>query len=243
MEIFVSHLLHRQSPKPDLAQGGFRVRRSALDQALCLHELIQIHRLRHRSDPIMAFLDIKAAYDTIDRQIIWQRLHDHGTPAALTTLLQNLALPPHHRCPTGSVLSPTLYSIYIDTLPKELRPAATRRTATVDDPPTPINALLSADDVALFGTAEEIANMLQRAEQHSFRLGYRWSSSKCAIVNEKDHNLYLYGELLPNVDHFVYLGVPFGPKGMDPAQLISLRSPKTTTAMQVLTPLVYNALG
>lgn len=90
MEIFVSHPLHRQSPKPDLAQGGFRVRRSALDQALCLHELIQIHRLRHRSDPIMAFLDIKAAYDTVDRQIIWQRLHDHGTPAALTTLLQNL---------------------------------------------------------------------------------------------------------------------------------------------------------
>jgi hypothetical protein len=259
MEKCISHLLHRESPKPDLAQGGFRIRRSALDQALCLHELIQIHRLRHRSDPVLAFLDIKAAYDTVDREIIWQRLYDHGTPAALTTLLQNMfddvsitvvgnnyVSEPFH--PTtgvlqGSVLSPNLYSIYIDTLPKELRSASTRRTATVDDPPTPINALLFADDVALFGTAEEVTTMLRRAEQHSYRLGYRWSPSKCAIVNGEDHNLYLYGELLPNADHFVYLGVPFGPKGMDPEQLISLRSPKATTAMQVLKSLGVQGSG
>jgi hypothetical protein len=232
-------MLHQKSPQPDLAQGGLRVRRSALDQALCLHELIQIHRLRHRCDPVLAFLDIKAAYDTVDREVIWQRLYEHGTPTPMITLLQNMfdevtitvvgnnyVSAPFHPATgvlQGSVLSPHLYSMYIDTLPQKLCPAATRRTATVGDPATPVNALLFADDVPIFGTAEEVAEMLRRSVKHSQLLGYRWSPSKCAIVNGEDHNFTLYDEIIPNVDHCLSW-YPLCPKrhGSTPVDLTSL---------------------
>ncbi|KAG2171679.1 hypothetical protein INT43_008059 [Umbelopsis isabellina] len=241
LEQCLAPLLHERSPTPDLAQGGFRIKRSALDQALCLHELIQIHRIRYRSEPTMAFLDIKAAYDTVDREVIWNRLRHHDAPTPLITLLQNMfdevsitvvgnnyvseAFHPATGVLQGSVLSPHL------------------RTATVDNQPTPVNALLFADDVAIFGTPEEVADMLRRVENHSHHLGYRWSPSKCAIVNGEDHNFHLYNEILPNVEYFTYLGVPFGPKGMEPQRPIELKAPKTVAAMQVLKSLGVHGAG
>ncbi|KAG1387719.1 hypothetical protein G6F60_014005 [Rhizopus arrhizus] len=97
----------------------------------------------------------------------------------------------------GSVLSPHLYSIYINTLPALLRSAATRTTAMVSSlspsgppgpgfglspglpfgptmdvsslssSPTAINSLLYADDVAILGSASEVKQMLDLAQIHS----------------------------------------------------------------------------
>ncbi|KAG0922824.1 hypothetical protein G6F32_014507 [Rhizopus arrhizus] len=116
----------------------------------------------------------------------------------------------------GSVLSPHLYSIYINTLPALLRSASTRTTAMVSSlspsgppgpgfglspgllfgpnldvsslssSPTAINSLLYADDVAILGSASEVKQMLDLAQIHSQVLGYRWSPTKCAILNAPD---------------------------------------------------------
>ena len=68
MESCLRISLHDASPQLDLAQGGFRPQRSAMDQALCLHELAQRHRIiNHNRNPIIVFLDIKSAYDTVDQ--------------------------------------------------------------------------------------------------------------------------------------------------------------------------------
>ncbi|KAJ8655019.1 hypothetical protein O0I10_009224 [Lichtheimia ornata] len=72
--------LHESSPPLDLAQGGFRPQRSAMDQALCLHELAQRHRIiNNNRNPILVFLDIKSAYDTVDRNIIWRELETRAS--------------------------------------------------------------------------------------------------------------------------------------------------------------------
>ncbi|EIE83594.1 hypothetical protein RO3G_08299 [Rhizopus delemar RA 99-880] len=70
------------SPPLDLAQCGFREARGSLDQALCLAEICNILRRHHRVTPVLAFLDIKSAYDTVDRNYIWQKL-EHTAPTAL----------------------------------------------------------------------------------------------------------------------------------------------------------------
>jgi hypothetical protein len=62
--------LDAHSPTLDLAQGSFRLQRSPLDQALCLHDLMHDYYLSHRRCPSIAFLDIKAAYDTVDRRVV-----------------------------------------------------------------------------------------------------------------------------------------------------------------------------
>jgi hypothetical protein len=147
------------SPKLDVAQGGFRTRRSALDQALCLHDLIQDYFHQHNCHyPVVAFLDIKAAYDTVDRNIIWKALRQSGIPVPLLGLLQNLfddvlisvlignhastSFSPVTGALQGSVLSPLLYSIYINTLPSLLRAYVTSITTRVTVPADPMIQLL-----------------------------------------------------------------------------------------------------
>ena len=56
------------SPPLDLAQGGFRHARGLLDQALCLMEICNVLRRYHQITPVLAFLDIKSAYDTVNRR-------------------------------------------------------------------------------------------------------------------------------------------------------------------------------
>ena len=51
--------------------------------------------------------------------------------------------------------------------------------------------------------------MLDLAERHSFQLGYRWSPTKCAVLNgPTEGTVSLYDEALPVVDSFTYLGLP-----------------------------------
>ena len=86
----------------------------------------------------------------------------------------------------SSVLSPHLYSLCINSLPRLLRSIAT--SGTVVSPPEladsiAINSLLFADNVAIFGSKSDVQNMLvDLASDHSVSLGYRWKPSKCAVL-------------------------------------------------------------
>ncbi|KAG1086115.1 hypothetical protein G6F39_012525 [Rhizopus arrhizus] len=283
------------SPPLDIAQGGFRPQRSALDQALCLHDLIQEYYRRKRHFPVVAFLDIKAAYDTVDRRVIWQSLLAVSAPFALVSVLAHLfddvsisvlmsnqvstPFTPSTGVLQGSVLSPHLYSIYINTLPALLRSAATSTTTMVSSlspsgppgsgfglspglpfgptldvsslssSPTAINSLLYADDVAILGSASEVKQMLDLAQIHSQVLGYRWSPTKCAILNAPDPTssryvrLTLYDEDIPSVDEFVYLGVPFVRTGISPSRLVAHRKPGAQLKMAQLCAIGANRSG
>ncbi|GAA5805535.1 hypothetical protein HPULCUR_011052 [Helicostylum pulchrum] len=75
-------------------------------------------------------------------------------------------------------------------LPGALRAFSTATTTTVKPVPTStipdpqavaINSLLFADDVAIFGTKNEVELMLDAAATHSLKLGYRWNPTKCAV--------------------------------------------------------------
>ncbi|KAG1368960.1 hypothetical protein G6F61_012739 [Rhizopus arrhizus] len=70
LELCLQSSLEDSAPPLDIVQGGFRRRRSALDQALCLHELCRQHAEDHFGEPpVLAFLDIKSAYDTVDQSL------------------------------------------------------------------------------------------------------------------------------------------------------------------------------
>lgn len=286
------------SPPLDVAQGGFRHQRSALDQALCLHDLMRAYRDRHNHYPVVAFLDIKAAYDTVDRRIIWQSMLASSAPFCLVSLLANLfddvsvsvllnnnvstPFAPSTGVLQGSVLSPHLYSIYINTLPALLRSAASSSTTSVltlspsgppgpgslvppglpfgplagssalsssSPSPSPINCLLYADDVALVGSAREVRHMLDLAQIHSLTLGYKWSPSKCAVLNSPVQSsrsfvrMSLYDEDLPSVDEFIYLGIPFCNKGISVSAMVKHRASSTLFAMSQLNAIGLNRNG
>lgn len=140
LEVCLSHVLIPDSIPLDPIQGGFRHSRSTLDQALCLQELMIHYKKKNGKYPVLTFLDIKSAYDTVDRDIIWKALqnnNDQISPPLLTmlqlmfnhvqiqVLLKGITSTSPFNPVTGvlqgSTLSPHLYSIYINSLASALR--------------------------------------------------------------------------------------------------------------------------
>jgi hypothetical protein len=74
----------------DIAQGGFRTQRSTLDQIASLHEAIIQRKKTLGRHPLVAYLDIKAAYDTVQLNILWQRLKERGVQGNMPRTLQAL---------------------------------------------------------------------------------------------------------------------------------------------------------
>lgn len=81
--------LRNSAPALGIAQDGLRENRGALDQVPCLAGTCDI--LKTRKDVILtlAFLEIKAAYDTVNRNIIWSAVQYPASPPLLT-LFENL---------------------------------------------------------------------------------------------------------------------------------------------------------
>jgi hypothetical protein len=88
----------------------------------------------------------------------------------------------------GSVLSPALYSLYINLLPSILRLADQALNFSLHHLPPPLipntvlNSLLYADDIVLIGSRDSLPTLLQVAERASHDLGFRWSATKCVIL-------------------------------------------------------------
>ncbi|CEP09146.1 hypothetical protein [Parasitella parasitica] len=78
------------SPAIDVAQNGFRSARSALDSALSFQDLMKDYQRRHYHWPTLCFLDIKSAYDVVDRRVIWQSMLSTNAPLPIVSLLSNL---------------------------------------------------------------------------------------------------------------------------------------------------------
>ncbi|KAG1321483.1 hypothetical protein G6F63_013761 [Rhizopus arrhizus] len=91
--------------------------------------------------------------------------------------------------------------------------------------------------------------MLDLAQIHSLTLGYKWSPPKCAVLNaptatsSRFVQMSLYGEGLPSVEEFTYLGVPFDGKGISVTAMIKHRASGTLAAMAQLHSIGLNRQG
>ncbi|KAG0755607.1 hypothetical protein G6F33_011443 [Rhizopus arrhizus] len=121
---------------------------------------------------LFAFLKFVTHYETL----IWHILQQYITPATLG-LLRNLfddvlievllsntssrRLHPRTGVLQGSILSPYLYSVYINQLPALLRPQTFTADKTPDETIPLLNCLLYADDVALISDQQNMVHLLE----------------------------------------------------------------------------------
>lgn len=203
------------------SQGGFRSDHCCNDMIATLHEVLNRNKGMH-----VAFLDIKAAYDSVDRMILWNRCRDRSFSDDVILILQRLfdhnssqvAVNGKKSRPfgikagllQGSVLSPFLYSIFIDDLANELT-----KHAQVSLGSLKLNCTMYADDIAIFAKSAQVLQLLLfHCSRHAVLNRYRFNVSKCMVIGDVDYDYKLDGNSIPKTDSFIYLGMEVGRNGI-----------------------------
>jgi hypothetical protein len=171
-------------------QSGFRKGRSTLEQVFALLSFIKAN-----PSAVVAFLDIKAAFDSVNRAILWERMKTYGMDLNFIKNMRSLFdLNEAHllisnkiskgiRCKRGlfqgSVISPILLSLYINPLISLLskQPSGTK----VHD--YKINNIMYADDTAIIAPKNEMQDLLNHAEQWFIKNGLELAPGKCKYIS------------------------------------------------------------
>ena len=170
-------------------QNGFRKERNCLDHIYLLHSILS-NRKMSKKDTFVCFVDVKKAFDTVDRDCLWYKLlrigiHDNFLKA-IQSLYKSVSYTVKNNenftewfnvnmgVKQGCVLSPALFSIYVNDLATEIKNL--HCGVYFDD--IGISILLYADDIALIASNEvDLQRMLNVLSE--------WSNKWRISINEK----------------------------------------------------------
>ena len=208
-------------------QNGFRKSRSTIDQVTSLTNLIET-RLKRKLSTYAAFIDFRKAYDSADRDLLWQRLVHAGVKDKILKAVQSLYnsvsscmringfttdwFDVNVGLRRGCPLSLLLFNCFINDLALKIK--AVGKGISVDDNER-ICILLYADDIVLIGENEtDLQTMLNELSN--------WcEDNRMAINNSKSKVVHYRPESVPRsslcfcccssnieiVDRYVYLGL------------------------------------
>ena len=153
-------------------QNGFRKERSCQDHVYSLYSIINNRKLK-RKDTFTCFVDMRKAFDTVNRECLWFKLLKAGIRGNILHAIQSLYkdvscavsingiltewFPVRQGVKQGCGLSPTLFAIYINDLVDDIN----QLNCGIDAGDTHISLFLYADDIVLLSeNAEDIQRML-----------------------------------------------------------------------------------
>jgi len=177
-----------------MEQGGFRSDHCCSDLIFALNECIA-ERKERKKNTWLCFIDVKKAYDTVWLPGLWKRLYDDGIKGPIWKLLQNwyqgvessvitpLGLskkfPLQVGVRQGSVLSPTLYSLFVSPIVEILK----KRGLGVKMMEVWMGILMYADDMVLIAESrEELQEMLKEVERFSCEFRFELSVEKTEVM-------------------------------------------------------------
>ena len=158
-KLFERLLLSRLSPQIDVEiikdQAGFRAGKSCTGQLLNLTQYIE-DGYQKRLTTGVAFVDLSAAYDTVQHRLLMKKLFDMTGDAKLCNIIRSLLsnrmfyvtlnnkksrwFHQTNGLPQGSVLAPLLFNVYTNDQPL---PEGCSRFIYADDPGTRPNRYVS----------------------------------------------------------------------------------------------------
>ena len=207
-------------------QCGFRRGRSCIDHIFTVRQTLEV-RKAFCVPTLACFLDIKGAFDSVDRKRLWEILLEAGVPVKIVELIksmyshQSTVVRAHgglseEFCPMtgvwqGAVLSPQLFTWVVDRIVKEAICVSNsfRGVELGDD--VCIKTLEYADDLVVFAdSSDQLQGFLDCLEVAAGRDGLQFSPQKCAmLVQDVASNVLpvkIANVVIPVVDRFVYLG-------------------------------------
>lgn len=218
-------------------QAGFRKNRSTLDHCYTLDSLFQLHGPGLK----VALMDLSAAFDSVDRTILWdilkskysfehsdisrlQDLFDRNSSQIVIKGSKSNPIANRRGLLQGSSLSPFLFNFFVDPLLVQLDRVNMGLSSVMGN----LNGLAFADDVALMSrTTDNLQLLVTMCESWAMSNGMKFNTSKCHVLTGKRiEPPLLYGTALTIQSQGSYLGLPFTTQGIDHAANVEARAAK-----------------
>ena len=226
-KLFASILLERlhdkllQIRRPQ--QSGFTPGRSTNDAILTMRLLSDLHRQFHK--PLyVAYVDFKAAFDSVDRSALWSALTSVGLPHPIVNLVIDLHTATSSTVSIGRnlsssfqtlsgvrqgcVLAPALFCLIMDFVLSAARPSSINLAGAA------FSDLVYADDVALVDySLDSLSLSLSRLQTEASRFGLNvsWTKTKLQNVGYGPPAVAIKSQsgIVESVTEFTYLGCSF----------------------------------
>ena len=179
------------------AQAGFRPRKSTIHHLFALRHFID-HALNTGRPLYVCFVDLQKAYDTVQHDLLWERLRSIGVSPRMLAAIQSLytsgtlsmkvdgtaGQPAVQRMGVrqGCPLSPTLFGIFFDGLHDHLHTAALAAGLQLRSGRS-VSSLVYADDVALLSWSPQgLQQLIDGMQDFCQHMGLTISPTKTEVV-------------------------------------------------------------
>ena len=209
-------------------QNGFRKGRSCEEHILALHSIANTRKLAKQSTYV-SFIDLRKAFDTVDRTLLWHKLERIGLRGKFYTALKSLYQ--DVKCCVrvngndtpwfdvtsgvrqGCVLSSTMFSVFINDLATRINEAGL--DVTIDD--VIVSILLYADDIVLIAPdTRSLQSMLDIVSDWCQLWGLDFNPQKSKVVHFRppstlrtDFEFKCGQNSVDKADSYKYLGLWF----------------------------------
>lgn len=244
-EVLRERLVKEMEEKNILPEGqaGFRKKRSTIDNIYILNHIVQKAKIEKRK-VYSIFVDLKAAFDTVNREKLWKVMEEVGISEGLIERIKELYKETKSNVRTeegnteefwttkgvrqGCLLSPALFCIYIAGLEKELEK---RFIGGVKVGRCRVWSLAYADDMVLLAEGREaLEDMIGTMRKFFKKRDLILSTEKTKVMvfgkkkKEKKEKWMWEGKEMEEVKEFKYLGFIFERNGGYEKHLKELRN-------------------
>ena len=210
-------------------QGGFRKGRSTVDHIFVMISMVEKALAKSKGKLYVAFVDFRKAYDSVNRNILWDVLRRAGgkmlralramySYVVASVRVEAGCTTEEFSCPVGlkqgQCSSPLLFSFFINELATTVRDKGTHGVQFVQGM-AEVFLLLFADDVALVSlTPGGLQNQLNNLKAEADRLKLEVNLAKTSIIvfrkggHLSRHERWTYGDVEREVvNSYKYLGI------------------------------------
>jgi hypothetical protein len=206
-------------------QAGFRSNRGCVDHIFTLRQILE-HRHVYRRPTCVVFLDIRGAFDSVDRSTLWACLLRNGVPEKYVSVLKSLYYQTSGRVRVygklsppfafssgvrqGCPISPFLFNFVMDSILEDALSSISDKGVELL-PGSRVADLEYADDIALLGdNPQAVQQSLDCLVTEASKYGLHFAASKSKVFLQDWQGvvpaLTLAGVQLELVSNFVYLG-------------------------------------